>query len=271
MYAKRKRSSSVSSRKPYAKRARSAKARGRTGYANVLRSSVARANKGVARLTRMIETKEGCYKTSAVNVGYLHNVPALIANGAPGNNIFAKSNGTDDPMNGNALVIIGDQISLKGVKATFMLENSPQRSRVFYRIMFLRGPRGATFLDLFKGISGNKMIDQFNTEKYKIIASKRVTVSSANAAMGLVAFGKPYIDNATGVVYGGEAQKIVNFWIPGKAITKSGNLQYENNSSNVKFYDYRWVMLCYDMYGALETDDVGRINEGYFKIYFKDA
>jgi len=277
-YAKRKRSSSVGSRKSFPKRARSAARRGRTGYAGILSASVRRANKGVQRLTRMIETKEACFKTTRpanAPQKFAHNTPQVIAwDSAVGNNIFTRTNGMDDPQGTSIIKMLGDSFKLQGIACKFFLENPYSRPKTYYRMMFLRGPRGAAFTDLFKGCCDNKMIDQFNTEKYKIIASKRVTVQASNVAAQAAQIGgnEPMTTvTATSAEYGGIGSKIVSFWIPGTKITKSGVINYENNANDVKFYDYKWVCLCYDWNGTPITSFCGAINEGYCKLYFKDA
>lgn len=275
-YGKRKRSSSVMSRKKsYVKRARAAATRGRTGYAGVLRASVRRATQGVKRLTGMIETKEGCFKTGA-NQAYSHNTVSVV-NFSPSANIFARTSGTDDPMGVSALKIIGDACNIRGIKASFFIENSLARPKVYYRLMLLKGPRGAVFWDCFKGITGNMMIDQMNTEKYKVIASKTFNVTPSNSMANNVSAeighqGEPQeVWSAATINSGGTASKVVRFWIPGSKFGKGGNIQYENGTDNLKFFDYRWVLCVYDWYGSAAGNQVGRINEGYCKIYFKDA
>jgi len=274
-YSKRKRSSSVASRKSYVKRARSAATRGRTGYAGVLRASVKRATAGVRRLTGMIETKEGCFKTAA-NQAYSHNTVSLV-NFSPNANIFSRTSGTDDPMGVSALKIIGDACNIRGVKATFFIENSLARPKVYYRLMLLKGPRGAVFWDCFKGITGNLMIDQMNTEKYKVLASRTFNITPSNPMANNVSAelghtGEPQeVWSSANISSGGTASKIVNFWIPGNKFGNNGNVQYENATDNLKFFDYRWVLCVYDWYGSPAGSQVGRINEGYCKVYFKDA
>jgi len=279
-YGKRKRVTKafVNSQPAYAKRYKRARAAGRTGMAGILRASVRRATQGVQRLTRMIETKEACFKTTRGGNApqlFAHNVVKQIDfDAAVGNNIFTRASGTDDPMGNSVIRMIGDSYRLQGLACKFFLENPFQRAKTYYRMMFLRGPRGATFLDIFKGCTGNKMIDQFNTEKYKIIASKRVTVQASNIAAQASGIpggaGVTTITTST-IEYGGLSTKIVSFWIPGKKIAKGGIINYENSSNDVKFYDYRWVCLCYDWNGTPESSNCGSINEGYVKIYFKDA
>lgn len=267
-------------KRSFKSRAASAKKRGRTGYANVLRAGKRRrtdggvrtAIAGVQRLNRMIETKEGCFKTSP-NAVYGHNTIGPIGFvGSANSDVFYRqtTTNTDDPMNAGALHVIGDSMSVKGIKATFFIENSLGRPKVYYRIMLVKGPRGASFgADLLKGITGNNMIDQINTERYTIIASKRFTCvpSNAQATNAVVLTGVPQ-DNGTAV---GTASKIVNFWVPGNKFGKGGNVQYENGGNVLKFYDYRWCIQVYDWYGTTAGNNVGQINEGYYKIYFKDA
>ena len=227
--------------------------------------------RSVSRVTSMIETKEGCFKTTP-NAAYQHNTIGPIGfMGSGSNDLFYRqtATNTDDPMTAGALHVIGDSMVVRGVKATFFLENSLGRPKVYYRIMLVKGPRGATFTnDIFKGITGNIMIDQINTERYTVIASKRLTVTPSNAqATNATLTGLPQ-DNGTAV---GSASRIVNFWIPGKKFGKQGRVQYENGSALVKFFDYHWVIAVYDWYGTPILNNVGQINEGYYKIYFKDA
>lgn len=266
---------SDSAKRAYKKRYAKAKSSGRTGLAGILRASVRRASAGVKRLNSMIETKEGCVKTSA-NQAYSHNTVSVV-NFTPSANMFSRTSGTDDPMGVSALKVIGDACCIRGVKATFFIENSLARPKVYYRLMLLKGPRGAVFWDCFKGITGNLMIDQMNTEKYKIIASKTFNVTPSNSMANTVSAelghqGEPQeVWSSATINSGGTASKIVDFWIPGKNFGRNGNIQYENATDNLKFFDYRWVMCVYDWYGSAAGNQVGRINEGYCKIYFKDA
>lgn len=269
VYGKRKRSSSVMSRKPYAKRARSAASRGRTGYAGVLRASVRRASAGVKRLNSMIETKESVQITGT-NLSLPHN--NIYETGI---NPFALNIGASDPMSGTGQRI-GDKISCRGVLIKGFMENALSRPKVHYRIMLVRGAKGETFnrANLFKGITGNKIIDQMNTERFSIVASKKFTISaSASAAATVSATGVPLSGISSGVDTAGQGTKAWSMWVPGKKFGRNGNIQYENLSvSQVKFYDYRIVVLAYDWYGtAQDVNNVGKINEMYCKMYFKDA
>ena len=50
-------------------------------------------------------------------------------------------------------------------------------------------------------------------------------------------------------------------------------ITYENASPNqVKFYDYRLCCVAYDWYGTpQDLNTVGFVNDGFVKIYYKDA
>jgi len=265
-YGKRKRSSSVMSRKPYAKRARTAATRGRTGYAGVLRASVRRASAGVKRLTSMIETKESV-QISGSNVSLPHNNIHEV-----GINPFSLNIGASEPMSGTGQRI-GDKISCRGLLLKGYMENALNRGKVHYRIMLVRGAKGETFnrANLFKGIVGNKIIDQMNTERFSIVASKKFTISNSNGGPSSAgATGVPAVDPLYNV---GIGTKAWSMWVPGKKFGRNGNIQYENQStSQVKFYDYRIVILAYDWYGTpQDINNVGKINDMYVKLYFKDA
>ena len=124
----------------------------------------------------MIETKEGCRRVTGVNLA--HN-NLTVCNDADGNvfNPFISAQNTGDPMAAGGMNRIGDQISVKGLKFKFFVQADPQRSKVYVKFYIVRMAKGDT-LDrstFFKNACGNKMIDQINTERFTVIASKRVS------------------------------------------------------------------------------------------------
>lgn len=277
MYGKRKRPSAK--RVPYAKRAKRARAGGRIGYARILTAGLNRPTvaRRVNQLYRMIETRESA--TAALNINLNHNTVTLISFGAQAN-LFHRTTGAnagriqEDEMTAGHIRNIGDRISIKGCMIKCFLENTLGRPKTFYRLMLLRGPRGADFTTCMSGISGNKMIDQVNTEKFHIVAQKLVNVTASNAVANVAQAltGAPTESpDVLGNHPAGIASKIVKMWVPGTRFTKDGNIQYENESTDVKFYDYRFVILCYDWYGTPVTGQVGKLNEGICKFYYKDA
>lgn len=224
----------------------------------------------VARLERMIETKEGCIK-APTNVELFHNNVHVVQNsvGANFNPLFSQY-GTEDPMLANDCRRIGDKISIRGLMIKGFIENALSRPKVWYRFMVIKCAKGDTIdrTTLFKNDSANKMIDQINTERFTIVAQKTFNIDCTNKA--------PTAVNGTGIptgeTGGGPGTKIIKMWIPGYKFGKRGNLIYENGSSQPKFFDYRLVFVVYDWYGTpQDVNAVGRINELFTKLYFKDA
>ena len=174
MAFKRKRSSSRAGSRKGTKRARAGPARRHTGKA---RSALRRIGAGVQRLTRMIETKESA-QTQAVGTNLPHNNITLLST-----NPFVTNIGAGDPMAGTGNRI-GDSIAVQGLLIKGFVEASLQRTHVHFRIMLVRGAKGEPFsrATLYKNIVDNKIIDQMNTERYTVLATKRITVNTSNAA-----------------------------------------------------------------------------------------
>lgn len=229
-------------------------------------TSVARAARnaqtGVRRLWRMIETKESV-RVSSDNVAVAHNNLQVIVDP------FNLTQGVTDGMNTNSNRI-GDRISVKGCLITGFLENAAQRPKVYFRVMLTRSAKGDVITrdTLFKGNSANKMIDQVDTDRYTILAQKVLNVEESNPAWATL--------TSTGTISSGLSAGIgtrtFKMWIPGRKFGRGGVVQYENNSVQTKFFDYRVVVVCYDWYGTpQDVNTVGRINSCYAKLYFKDA
>lgn len=236
-----------------------------------MRRVAARALSGVNRLTRMIETKESS-RRSPGNTSLYHNAIHVVQDTVIAGNLnpFVMEYGTGDPM-GTGGARIGDRLSVRGLMIQMFLENALSRPKVYYRFMVIRSAKGdvPTRATLFKGCSDNKMIDQINTERFSIVASRRFNIRTGNTAptgVGAVT-GVP-----TGETGGGQGTRVVKLWIPGHKFGRGGNVQFENGSTQVKFYDYYLVFMTYDWYGtAQDTNAIGKINELYTKLYFKDA
>ncbi len=151
------------------------------------------------------------------------------------------------------------------------LENPIDRCNTHYRIMVLRGAKGETFSrdTLFKNDSDNKMMDVINAERFTIVTQKIVNLKTSNGTSSSIGLtGVP-----GNVVNAGMTTRLVTMWIPGTKFGKGGNIQYENQSTlQVKFYDYRICILCYDWYGTpQDANAVGKLNDCITKLYFKDT
>ena len=223
----------------------------------------------VRGLYRMIETKESL-STATSSLNLPQNIVIVPINP------LVVAQGTGDSMAGTANRI-GDRISLKGLLIRGMFENALERSKVFYRVILTRSAKGDTIntSTLFKGNSANKMIDQVNTDRFTILASRTFTINTANAAPS-TATGLGVPNSATPA---GIGTRLFNLWVPGRKFGRGGNIQYEDASSvQPKFYDYRIVIMAYDWAGTPEgkvgppaKKVIGRVNKIYIKKYFKGA
>jgi hypothetical protein len=212
----------------------------------------------------MIETKETA-QTQAVATNLPHNNITLLST-----NPFVTNIGAGDPMTGTGQRI-GDSIAVQGLLIKGFMECSIGRSHVHFRIMLVRGAKGETFsrATLYKNIVDNKIIDQMNTERFTILATKRITLNTSNAApTSTLPNGTP-----SGTTSSGQSGRPFSIWIPGAKFGRQGVIKYEDAStSQVKFYDYRIVILAYDWYGTpQDVNNVGLLNSFYTKLYYKDA
>jgi len=232
------------------------------------------AIKRVNQVLRMIETKEAQWKTST-NVAVPHNNTIVLTKGDGGPlNPFQTGTGTDDPMAQNTGQRIGDQVSIRGLKITGFFEGALGRSKVHFRLMLIKSAKGDTITraTLFQNKSDNKMLDMVNTERYTVIWQTKFNVTPPNATAASVSTIPP--DGTTvNANIGITGNRIINAFIPGRKFGRDGNIRYENGQiAQVKFYDYRLVVLAYDWFGTpQDVNTVGRINELYTCIYYKDA
>jgi len=172
---------------------------------------------------------------------------------------------------------IGDKITLSGVSFTMMLELNERYSDVTYRMFIVRSAKGdtPTSATLWNGCSGNKMLDTFNTERYSILFSKYVKMTSPMIGVNPqgvqeigsgFALGQPTLSRAT---------RIVKFFIPGTKFVKNRILQYENGTTQVKFFDYHFMIYAYSNYSTVDSGpgayNVGRLNDCFIKMHYKDA
>lgn len=241
-------------------------------YQTVAATKIQRVVK--AYLNKKVETKRSnTTSTDGQDIG--HNNFVYVDS-----NILITTQGITDPTATNTANRIGDEIDLKGVAFKIMLENNHRYPDVTFRIMVIKSAKGdvPTTATLFNGLSGNKMMDTFNNERYTLLFSKYVKVKSPNLGSNAAVGGVPYAGSG---LYTGSTDatttpgtRIVKFYIPGKKfVGKNSIVRYENGTSQVKFHDY--TVLIY-AYSSIATSDalgwvVGKVNE-YIKImYYKDA
>lgn len=243
----------------------------RTAYKAVAMAKTAKINQRVNRLYNMIETKHFTWRTSA-NVNLPHNDVLIVQQQSGGDlNPFRSALGTDDPM-GVGGSRIGDSIACRGLMIRGFFENALSRPKVHYRVMLVKCAKGDTpsRANLFASDSNNKMIDQVNNERFTIIAQKifNVTCQGAQSVTSVDAAGQPGDSNRASI-----GTRTFKMWVPASKFGNNGIVKFENASqTQVKFYDYRICIVAYDWYGTpQDINNVGKINELYTKLYFKDA
>ena len=177
---------------------------------------------------------------------------------------------------------IGDDINLRGVSIKFMAELNERYSDVTFRFMVVKSAKGdtPTTATLFNGISGNKMIDTFNSERFTIIASKYFKIRAPNAGNNNTSV----IGTGSGAVTSAgydsnntlsRATRIVKMYIPGSKFVRNGRVVYENGSEQVKFFDYHMLLYAYSNYSSVDSGPttyyVARLNDAVIQLYYKDA
>jgi len=226
-------------------------------------------------LNKNLETK-CAVTTSTDGVEILHNNFITLDN-----TVLATTQGVKDQNsvpNGNNTVRIGDEITLKGVSMKMMFELNERYSDVTIRIMLVRSARGdvPTRTTFFNGLSGNKMLDTTNRERYTIILDKWIKMKAPNygsiGTHGIVSEfpGNVPATDADQVL--SRATRIVKLWVPGAKFAKNGKIRYEGESAQQKFFDYHVLAYAYSNYGtAQDIYNVARLNDYIKVLYFKDG
>jgi len=263
MPLKTKRKYNVKTRKTYKKYGGKAKA---LPAARLIQAAVRRA------LNKKIETKQSILST-VDGTEILHNNFITLDNV-----LLQTTQGVTDPNgNNNTNNRIGDQIELKGISFKMMFELNERYSDVSVRILVIKSAKGdtPTRSTLWKGHSGNKMLDTYDTERYTVLHNHSFKLKSPNYGANGTDSGTLLLPsgalNITGSTIS-RSTKIVKFWLDGTKFKRDRIIQYENGSSQVKFFDYNVVVYAYSNYSSSQDIyNVARLND-YVKImYYKDA
>lgn len=216
-------------------------------------------------------------------------------------NFLATSTGTGDSESTQG-ARIGDKIKLKGVKFTALFESNERFPEAYIRILIIKKYRGAPVTDnattsacgLFRVVAGtgNAVLDQFDTEKNRVIYQKIIKLKLGNQAIcdsvgassfvgtgdsGLRLAGTNNVLDQP--IYVGQAATYRwTVWLSAKKLTgnKSGIITYENSgSSSVKDWDYEvWFGghsgLVNGTFSGASAFNVAAHNQGWAKMYYKD-
>lgn len=225
-------------------------------------------------LNKQIETKSAC-KTSSDYIQIGHNSYVALEAG----DLLATTQGVSDPNNSQLLCRIGDQINLKNISIRMMIELNERYSDVSYRILVIKSAKADSLAgnNLFVGLSGNKMLDRIDREKFTVLYEKWGKITARNtgaftALAGTTTVGGGFYEGDTDTALT-RATKIIKINLPGKLFSKSGIIQYENGSSQVKFYDYHFLVYAYSNYStsSLLGYNVLAVNDYVKEMYYKDA
>lgn len=219
-------------------------------------------------MMRNIETKQSL-QTIADGTEIFHNNFVTLTS-----NMLATTQGTADPETLATNNRIGDQVTALGVKLSMMVELNERYSDVTFRLLVVKSARGdtPTRANLFNGLSGNKMLDTINTERYSILAQKWFKIKAANAAVNATVGVSGFADqnNVTQVV--SRATRIIKLWIPGSKFVRSKIIKYDNNGTQAKFFDYHCLLYAYSNYTTQQDIwYVGRVNDFILEFKYKDA
>lgn len=164
-------------------------------------------------------------------------------------NMLATNVGT------NQTTRLGDEVYGVGLSIRLWLSKKLDRPNVTYRIMVVAGPPGdVTLASLFKGTSGNRMLDYVDTDKYSVVYHKILQPMSGDYSLESGATNK-------------EHSRLLKIWIPTK-----GKIQYQVDGGAIPKYQSRnlnLVVLAYDTFGSLTTDNIASF-AGAYRFYFKD-
>lgn len=231
----------------------------------VVRRAVAKS------VNKNIETKTA-NNTSADGSEILHNNCITLTD-----QLLYTTQGITDPATGATACRIGDAINLKGVSIKMMVELNERYSDVTFRLMVIKCARGdvPNRANLFVGLSGNKMLDRFNNERYTIISQKYFKITAPNQST----FGPLAVPILAGVNAANDAvqtmsraTRIVKLWIKGSKFVRSGVITYDNGGFQPKFFDYHVVLYSYSNYStSQDLYYTGRVNDYISTLYYKDA
>lgn len=252
------------------------KRRGRHPITSKIRRIVKRGGQKVAKIARSaakavmsdaMETKESL-SSSSDGTEIFHN--SFITRST---NLLATTPGVYDPVNSNTSNRIGDKIQLLGISIKMMLELNERYSMGTFRIFVVKTARGDTPTAgaFWNNMSGNRMLDTINTERFSVLASKTVVIKQSSTGInptGIQVVGSGY---ASGTTVVSRATKLVSIYIPGRKFGRNGVVQYENSSSNPKFFDYHLLVYSYSNYDTTNAFYVGRVNDEVIRMFYKDG
>ncbi|AXH74406.1 MAG: putative capsid protein [Circoviridae sp.] len=180
--------------------------------------------------------------------GYLDENRALLHNKTDylGNFLGCKQ-GTADPNDiqgaSDKLVRVGDEFYLRSINIRLWLSNKNDRPNVMYKcFLFWYDSDLASLNDATCWFTQqNKMLDRINNEQISIIDQKTIFSGSSYA---------------TGVSSVSGSAKEHSYLATLKGSWKSKKITYSNGGKTPKKRDIGMMVVCYDAYGTLQSDNI---------------
>lgn len=148
---------------------------------------------------------------------------------------------------------VGDEIMVSGISIKLLIGQKADRPNVTFRWGVIAIPRGAAinYASVFKAVTNNVLLDDFNKD---YVSVKSTGVWRPNEA-GL---------NGTG---GDEYTFTKKLYTPWKHKTKFGPA--DAASTHLDTQDLYFIMMAYDAYGSLLTDNIAYA-ESLVTLYYRD-
>jgi len=161
-----------------------------------------------------------------------------------------------------------------------MIELDEKFSDVTVRLMVVKSAKRdvATHSTRWQGATGNKVLDSFNNERFTVMHQQYIKLKAPNYQVRVTCATSQLTGSGTFIgnnFIGSRATKIVRFSVPGKKFTRSGILQYENQTTQTKFFDYHFLVYAYSNFAgvdlALTAYNLAYMSDCLIKLHYKDA
>lgn len=152
---------------------------------------------------------------------------------------------------------VGDEVYPVGLSMRLWLSNKSDRPNVSYRVYIVAVPPDQTSTSptgFFKGVSGNKMVDYIDTDRYNVLYHKILGPLSGDYSLESAATNK-------------EHSRLLKIWLPIK-----GKVVYNIDGGNLPKYQKHILsfgVIAYDAFGSIVTDNIASYAVAY-RFYFKD-
>lgn len=197
----------------------------------------------------VLKTSESKYKSMSIGkVELYHNVLNNLSKSFV--DTFPAQGDTDASRD-------GDEIYIQGWKLRLMFGQKADRPNVTFRCFVVKYQNqlsglATTYGNFFHNITGNGLLDPVQYKRFNILKSFIIKSSGTSMEVGETA--KEYV-------------KTKSLWVPLKRKLKFAD-DTSTTAVNIN-QDISLIVLAYDAYGSLITDNIGYV-QGSVTLYYKD-